>query len=216
MITCKTTREIDLMRIAGHIVALTHQELKKYIVPGITTKELDDIAESFILSCKATPSFKGYNGFPGSICTSVNEEVVHGIPAKRVLKDGDIISIDIGAKYNGYHGDSAWTYTVGNVSEEVQNFMRISEESLFRGLEQVKPGARLSNISNAIQQHAEMNQYSIVREFVGHGIGKSLHEAPEIPNYGLPGKGPILQQGMVLAIEPMVNLGRRYVRTLLD
>jgi len=216
MIICKTPREIDIMRQAGKIVALTHQELKKHIVPGITTKELDTIAESFIRKHDAIPSFKGYNGFRGSICASVNEELVHGIPGSRVLKDGDIISIDIGAKYQGYHGDSAWTYAVGVIDEETQRLLDVTEESLYRGLEEAKPSARLSNISHAIQTYVEANKFSIVREYVGHGVGQELHEDPQIPHYGPPNKGPRLKPGMVLAVEPMVNAGSRYVRTLED
>ena len=216
MIICKTPREIDIMRQAGKIVALTHQELKKHIVPGITTKELDTIAESFIRKHDAIPSFKGYNGFRGSICASVNEELVHGIPGSRVLKDGDIISIDIGAKYQGYHGDSAWTYAVGVIDEETQRLLDVTEESLYRGLEEAKPSARLSNISHAIQTYVEANNFSIVREYVGHGVGQDLHEDPQIPHYGPPNKGPRLKPGMVLAVEPMVNAGSRYVKTLED
>ena len=216
MIICKTPREIEIMREAGRIVALTHQELKQHITPGITTKELDQIAEKTIQKFGATPSFKGYNGFPGSICASVNEELVHGIPGKRKLKEGDIISIDIGAKYNGYHGDSAWTYPVGNISESVQKLLDVTEKSLYLGLEQVKPGERLSNISHAVQTHAEENGFSIVREYVGHGIGQDLHEDPQIPHYGPPNRGPRLKPGMVICVEPMVNQGRRYVKTLSD
>ncbi|MCU4981530.1 type I methionyl aminopeptidase [Bacillus cereus] len=216
MIICKTPREIEIMREAGRIVALTHQELKQHITPGITTKELDQIAEKTIQKYGATPSFKGYNGFPGSICASVNEELVHGIPGKRKLKEGDIISIDIGAKYNGYHGDSAWTYPVGNISESVQKLLDVTEKSLYLGLEQVKPGERLSNISHAVQTHAEENGCSIVREYVGHGIGQDLHEDPQIPHYGPPNRGPRLKPGMVICVEPMVNQGRRYVKTLSD
>jgi methionyl aminopeptidase len=216
MIICKTPREIEIMREAGKIVALTHQELKKHITPGITTKELDQIAEKTIQKYGATPSFKGYNGFPGSICASVNEELVHGIPGKRKLEEGDIISIDIGAKYNGYHGDSAWTYPVGNISESVQKLLDVTEKSLYLGLEQVKPGERLSNISHAVQTHAEENGFSIVREYVGHGIGQDLHEDPQIPHYGPPNRGPRLKPGMVICVEPMVNQGRRYVKTLSD
>lgn len=215
MIICKTPREIEIMREAGRIVALTHQELKQHITPGITTKELDQIAEKTIQKYGATPSFKGYNGFPGSICASVNEELVHGIPGKRKLKEGDIISIDIGAKYNGYHGDSAWTYPVGNISESVQKLLDVTEKSLYLGLEQVKPGERLSNISHAVQTHAEENGFSIVREYVGHGIGQDLHEDPQIPHYGPPNRGPRLKPGMVICVEPM-NQGRRYVKTLSD
>lgn len=216
MIICKTPREIEIMREAGRIVALTHQELKQHITPGITTKELDQIAEKTIQKYGATPSFKGYNGFPGSICASVNEELVHGIPGKRKLKEGDIISIDIGAKYNGYHGDSAWTYPVGNISESVQKLLDVTEKSLYLGLEQVKPGERLSNISHAVQTHAEENGFSIVREYVGHGIGQDLHEDPQIPHYGPPNRCSRLKPGMVICVEPMVNQGRRYVKTLSD
>ena len=216
MIICKTPREIEIMREAGRIVALTHQELKQHITPGITTKELDQIAEKTIQKYGATPSFKGYNGFPGSICASVNEELVHGIPGKRKLKEGDIISIDIGAKYNGYHGDSAWTYPVGNISESVQKLLDVTEKSLYLGLEHAKPGERLSNISHAIQTYVEDSGFSIVREYVGHGIGQDLHEDPQIPHYGPPNRGPRLKPGMVICVEPMVNQGRRYVKTLSD
>ncbi|WNF37003.1 type I methionyl aminopeptidase [Bacillaceae bacterium IKA-2] len=216
MIICKTPRELEIMRIAGKIVALTHQELKSFIKPGITTKELDAIAEKFIKQHEAIPSFKGYNGFAGSICASVNEELVHGIPGDRVLKNGDIISIDIGAKYNGYHGDSAWTYAVGDISEENQKLLDVTEQSLYKGLEEAKPGVRLSDISHAIQLHVESYDFSIVREYVGHGVGQDLHEDPQIPHFGPPNKGPRLKPGMVLAIEPMVNAGKRYVRTLPD
>ncbi|WP_141434137.1 type I methionyl aminopeptidase [Bacillus sp. 03113] len=216
MIICKTPREIDIMREAGRIVALTHQELKKHISPGISTIELDAIAEEFIRKHNAIPSFKGYNGFRGSICASVNHELVHGIPGNRVLSEGDIISIDIGAKFNGYHGDSAWTYPVGNIDEETARLLKVTEESLYQGLKEAKPGERLTNISHAIQTYTESYGFSIVREYVGHGIGQDLHEDPQIPHYGLPNKGPILKPGMVLCIEPMVNAGSRYVRTLAD
>ncbi|WP_096186232.1 type I methionyl aminopeptidase [Evansella halocellulosilytica] len=216
MIICKTPRELDIMRVAGKIVALTHQELQKHIEPGITTKELDQIADKFIRSHDAIPSFKGYNGFTGSICASVNDELVHGIPGERVLKDGDIISIDIGAKYQGYHGDSAWTYPVGNISERTKKLLDVTEKSLFKGLAEARPGERLSNISNAIQTYVESYGFSVVREYVGHGVGQELHEDPQIPHFGPPGKGPRLKSGMVLAIEPMVNAGSRHVRTLKD
>jgi methionyl aminopeptidase len=216
MIICKTPREIEIMREAGRIVALTHGELKKHISPGITTKQLDVIAEQFIRKQGAIPSFKGYNGFRGSICASVNNELVHGIPGDRLLHEGDIISIDIGAKYNGYHGDSAWTYPVGNIDETSCRLLEVTEESLFMGLKEAKPGERLSNISHAIQTYVEANGFSIVREYVGHGVGQDLHEDPQIPHYGPPNKGPRLKPGMVLAIEPMVNAGSRYVKTLAD
>ncbi|WLD93549.1 type I methionyl aminopeptidase [Alkalihalobacillus sp. AL-G] len=216
MIINKTPREIDIMREAGKIVALTHQELQKHIKPGITTKELDSIAEKFIRSFDAIPSFKGYNGFTGSICTSVNEELVHGIPGKKVLKEGDLISIDIGAKYNGYHGDSAWTYGVGEISDVNQQLLDVTEQSLYKGLAEAKPGERLTNISHAIQSYVETQGFSVVREYVGHGVGQNLHEDPQIPHFGPPGKGPRLKPGMVLAVEPMINAGSRYVRTLAD
>ncbi|WP_308636571.1 type I methionyl aminopeptidase [Paenibacillus silvisoli] len=216
MIICKSEAELQLMRIAGRIVSDTHRLLKQAIRPGITTKELDDIAESYIRSQDAIPSFKGYNQFPASICASVNNELVHGIPGSRKLNDGDIISIDIGAQYQGYHGDSAWTYGVGNISEESQRLLDITEQSLYAGLELVKPDVRLFTISHAIQQVIEAAGFSVVRDFVGHGIGADLHEEPQIPNYGLPDRGPRLKPGMVLAIEPMVNIGERYVRTLVD
>ncbi|MCM2535506.1 type I methionyl aminopeptidase [Neobacillus pocheonensis] len=216
MINCKTPREIEIMREAGRIVALTHQELKSHLTPGITTKELDRIAEEFILAHDALPSFKGYNGFRGSICTSVNDQLVHGIPEDRVLNDGDIISIDIGAKFNGYHGDSAWTYAVGSIDENTQRLLDVTEESLYQGLKEAKPGEQLSNISHAIQTYVEANGFSVVREYVGHGVGQDLHEDPDIPHFGPPNKGPQLKPGMVLAIEPMVNAGSRYVKTLAD
>lgn len=216
MIKRKSRREVELMRTAGAIVKKTHLELSSYIKPGVTTRELDDIAEKYILSQNAIPSFKNYNGFPGSICASINEEVVHGIPGNRKLKDGDIITIDIGACYKGYHGDSAWSYAVGNVSKENKKLLELTEQSLFEGLSFAKPGNHLSDISNAIQVYAESNGLSVVRELVGHGIGKDLHEEPMVPNYGAPGRGPVLKPGMTIAIEPMLNLGSRYVKTLAD
>lgn len=216
MIIYKTRDEIDLMREAGRIVAATHHALQQSIEPGITTAELDRIAEQFIKSNGAIPSFKGYGGFPGSICASVNEELVHGIPGPRKLKEGDIISIDIGAQFKGYHADSAWTYPVGKISEQAEKLLHVTEQSLYMGINQAIPNGRLSDISYAIQQHVEENGFSIVREYVGHGVGAELHESPQIPNFGPPGRGPILKQGMVLAIEPMVNVGSRYVKTLDD
>ncbi|PZE19118.1 type I methionyl aminopeptidase [Paenibacillus xerothermodurans] len=216
MIICKSAAELDLMREAGRIVAETHRLLKKTIQPDITTKELDQIAENFIRSQGAIPSFKGYNGFSGSICASVNDELVHGIPSGRKLKDGDIISLDIGAQYQGYHGDSAWTYGVGNISDSAQRLLEVTERSLYEGLAEAKPDARLFTVSHTIQKYVENEGFSIVREYVGHGIGTELHEEPQIPNYGLPGRGPRLKPGMVLAIEPMVNAGERYVKTLGD
>ncbi|OCA88529.1 type I methionyl aminopeptidase [Pradoshia sp. D12] len=216
MIICKTQREIEIMREAGRIVALTHQELQKYIKPGVSTKELDAIAEKFIRKHNAIPSFKGYNGFRGSVCTSVNNELVHGIPGDKTLKNGDIISIDIGAQLNGYHGDSAWTYPVGDIDDETRRLLQVTETSLYKGISEIKPGQRLSNISHAIQTYVEENGFSIVREYVGHGIGQDLHEAPQLPHFGPPNKGPRLKPGMVLCVEPMVNAGSRYVQTLAD
>jgi methionyl aminopeptidase len=216
MIICKSETELKLMRKAGRIVAETHRLLAKSIQPGITTKELDQIAEDYIHSQGAIPSFKGYNGFPGSICASVNDQLVHGIPGLRKLNEGDIISIDIGAQYQGYHGDSAWTYPVGKVSETAHKLLEVTEKSLYAGLELAKPDVRLFTISHAIQKCIEDEGFSVVREYVGHGIGADLHEEPQIPNYGLPEHGPRLRQGMVLAIEPMVNVGERFVKTLED
>jgi methionyl aminopeptidase len=216
MIICKSETELKLMRKAGRIVAETHRLLANSIKPGITTKELDQIAEDYIHSQGAIPSFKGYNGFPASICASVNDELVHGIPGQRKLNEGDIISIDIGAQYQGYHGDSAWTYPVGKVSETAQKLLEVTEKSLYAGLEMAKPDVRLFTISHAIQKCIEDEGFSVVREYVGHGIGADLHEEPQIPNYGLPKHGPRLRQGMVLAIEPMVNVGERFVKTLED
>lgn len=216
MIVLKSARELERMRKAGWIVREAHREVQKAIRPGVTTKELDRIADRVIRKHGAVPSFKGYNGFPGSICTSVNNELVHGIPGSRVLREGDIISVDIGAQYEGYHGDSAWTYPVGRISETAQRLLRVTEESLYRGLAKAVPGARLGDISHAIQSYVEAEGFSIVREYVGHGIGHELHEEPSVPNFGPPGRGPRLKPGMTLAVEPMVNEGSRFVRTLDD
>jgi len=217
MIVCKSDSELQIMREAGRIVAETHQKLKQAIEPGITTRELDAIAENYIRSQGAIPSFKGYNGFPYSVCASTNDELVHGFPGLRKLNKGDIISLDVGANFQGYHGDSAWTYSVGEVfNEDVQKLLDIGEKSLYAGIECVKPDVRLYTISHAIQQVIEAAGFSVVREYVGHGIGTKLHEEPNIPNYGIPDRGPRLKPGMVLAIEPMLNIGERFVRTLED
>lgn len=217
MITIKSNREIELMIEAGRITALAHRKVKEAIRPGISTLELDKIAEETIRACGATPSFKGYNGFPGSICASINNVVIHGIPKQNIiLKDGDIISVDIGACYKGYHGDSAMTHGVGNISEHRKRLMRVTKESLYKGLEMAKPGNRLSDISHAIESYVNAHGYSVVRDFTGHGVGRNLHEDPAIPNYGEAGHGPILKPGMTLAIEPMVNAGKHYVRILAD
>lgn len=217
MIIKKTAREIELMRTAGRIVALAHQEVAKHIAPGVSTLELDQIVERVIRENGAKPSFKGYGGFPGSICASINDVVVHGIPkASIILKAGDIISIDIGACYKGYHGDSAWTYPVGEISEADQNLMDVTLNALYKGLEQAKPNNRLSDISAAIGEYAKSFGYGVVEDFTGHGVGKSLHEDPAIPNYGIPNMGPVLQPGMTLAIEPMINAGTKNVKVCSD
>lgn len=216
MITIKSAREIEIMKEAGRIVALVHEEMAKQIKPGVTTKQLDKIAEKIIKDNGATPSFKGYHGFPSAICASVNQVLVHGFPNNKPLKNGDIISVDVGACYKGYHGDSAWTYVVGETTEENQQLMKVTKESLFNALELVKPGIHLSDISHEIQKYVESYGYSVPIEYTGHGIGSSLHEDPAIPNYGKPGRGPILKEGMTLAIEPMVNKGRRETKTLSD
>ncbi|MFZ5353460.1 MAG: type I methionyl aminopeptidase [Bacillota bacterium] len=216
MISIKSTRELELMRTVGGIVAETHEKLKEVISPGITTKELDVLAEEYIRKCSAVPAFKGYEGFPASICTSINEQVVHGIPGPIVLKEGDIIGIDIGAIYKGYYGDAARTLPVGEISDMAKKLIRVTEESFFKGLEYAVEGNRLSDISHAIQQHVESNGFSVVRDLVGHGIGTKMHEEPQIPNYGPKGKGPRLVSGMTLAIEPMVNQGRYAVKVLSD
>ena len=214
MISIKSDREIELLRIAGNIVHETREYLIPYIKEGITTKELDTLAEEFIRSKGATPSFKGLNDFPASICTSINQEVVHGIPSKRKLRNGDIISIDIGACYKGYHGDSAWTFAVGEISPKKEALMEHTKESLFKGLEQIKPGNRIGDISHAIECHAKKYNLGVVRELVGHGVGTSVHEEPDVPNYGEAGRGPVLKKGMVLAVEPMLALGTYECRTL--
>ncbi|WP_028543530.1 type I methionyl aminopeptidase [Paenibacillus taiwanensis] len=216
MIICKSEVELGFMREAGRIVAETHRLMANSVKPGITTRELDAIADKFIRSQGATPSFKGYNGFSGSICASVNEELVHGIPGDRILNEGDIISIDIGAQYRGYHGDSAWTYGVGKISDTAQRLLDVTERSLYAGLELIKPDVRLYTISHAIERVIEDAGFSVVREYVGHGVGADLHEEPQIPNYGTPDRGPRLKPGMTLAIEPMVVIGERYVQTLAD
>ena len=207
MISIKSEREIELMRIAGTIVGDTHKYLKKYIKPGVTTAYLDKLAYDYIISRNATPSFKGYEGYPGSICTSINEEVVHGIPHNRKLKKGDIVSIDIGADYKGYHGDSAWSYAVGELDDDKKYLMEHTEKALWEGIKQVKSGARIGDIGYAVEKYANEHNLGIVRELCGHGVGNHLHEEPDVPNYGTKHTGPILKEGMVIAIEPMLNLG---------
>ncbi|MFZ7132950.1 MAG: type I methionyl aminopeptidase [Eubacteriales bacterium] len=216
MIIIKSLDEIKKMRKAGKIVAQTHDVLKKHIRPGITTQELDRIAEEYILKQGAKPAFKGYNGFPASICTSVNEEVVHGIPSTNILEEGDIISIDIGTIVDGYYGDGAKTYGVGVISVEAKKLIEITKQSFYDGIKYAINGNRLSDISHAIQNTVENNKFSVVVDYVGHGIGRQMHQDPPIPNFGRPGRGPRLQEGMVLAIEPMVNAGTYEVKTLMD
>jgi methionyl aminopeptidase len=216
MIILKSEREINYLRDAGKIVAETLVEVKKAAKPGVTTLDLDRIAEEYIKGHGAIPAFKGYHGFTGNICSSINEEVVHGIPGLRKLKSGDNVSIDIGAVINGYNGDAAITVAVGEVDAEVQKLLDVTEESLYKGIEQAILGNRLSDISHAVQVHAEQHGFGVVRDYVGHGIGRSMHEDPQVPNYGDPGRGPRLKAGMTLAIEPMVNLGTYEVKTLDD
>ncbi len=216
MISIKSDREIELLKVAGEITGSTHKYLKPYIKPGITTKELDKLAYDYIVSRGATPSFLHYDGFPATICASINEEVVHGIPKDRKLEEGDIISIDIGACYKGYHGDSAWTYPVGKISKEKENLLKHTEQSLWEGLSVIKAGVHVGDIGSAIETYAKKNHLGVVKELVGHGVGTSIHESPDVPNYGKPKTGPILKKGMVIAVEPMLNLGSADVAILDD
>ena len=216
MISIKSDYEISLMKKAGNIVYKTHQYLKPYVKAGITTKELDKLAYDFILSQDATPSFLNYDGFPGTICTSINDEVVHGIPSNRKLKNGDIVKLDIGACYKGYHGDSAWSYAVGKVDDKIKYLMEHTEKALFVGLNEVKPGAHIGDIGAAIEEYANAHHLGVVRELVGHGIGNNVHEDPDVPNYGKRGTGPVLKEGMCIAVEPMLNLGTHKIYILDD
>ncbi len=212
MIYLKTNEEIELMYLANQLVGKTLGELAKYIKPGISTLQLDRIAETFIRDHGAVPAFLGYGGFPNSICASVNEHVVHGIPSDKViLKEGDIISVDCGTILNGFTGDSAYTFSVGEVTPEVQKLLDVTKKSLYIGIEQAVEGKRIGDISSAIQEYCEKNGFSVVRELVGHGIGKKMHESPEVPNYGRKGSGSLLREGMCICIEPMINLGKRNV-----
>lgn len=216
MISIKTPREIELMRVAGEIVGDTHKYLIPYLKPGITTKEIDTLAHDYIIKRGATPSCYNYDGYPGNICISINDEVVHGIASKRKLKDGDIITLDICACYKGYHGDSAWTYPVGNVSNEVRYLLNHTEKALYIGLDQIKAGAHVGDIGYAIEQYALDHNLGVVKELVGHGVGSELHEDPDVPNYGKKNTGPILKEGMVIAVEPMLNLGTADIYLLDD
>lgn len=216
MIIIKNHKEIELMRKAGRIVAETLLLVGEKVKPGITTAELDSIAEEFITKHGAKPSFKGLYGFPASLCISVNEQVVHGIPGGYVLKEGDIVSVDCGAEIDGFHGDAARTFAVGTISDKAKKLIQVTEESFFRGIEFARVGNNLTDISHEIQSYVEASGFSVVRDFVGHGIGKNVHEDPEVPNFGRPGRGPKLVAGMTLAIEPMVNIGTYRVTTLGD
>jgi methionyl aminopeptidase len=217
MIIHKSPEELDRMRRAGRIVASTIEKVTSSVRPGITTRDLDAIAEAHIRNAGATPSFKGYRGFPASICSSLNEEVVHGIPGDRKLLEGDVLSLDFGAICDGYHADAAVTMFVGEPpSNEAEKLVRVTEEALEAGISQVRPGGHLSDISHAVEQVVTGAGFAVVREYVGHGIGRDLHEDPQIPNYGPPGRGPVLKPGLVLAIEPMVNIGDWPTRVLAD
>jgi methionyl aminopeptidase len=216
MIILKTPEEIEIMARASRLVAETLQFLKPHVRPGVTTDELDRLAEEFIRSRGGRPAFKGYRSYPKTLCISVNDQVVHGIPSKRVLKDGDIVGLDLGAIVDGFYGDAAMTLPVGAIGPKAAELLRVTEAALYAGIEQAVVGNRLSDISHAVQERAEASGFSVVTDFVGHGIGRQLHEEPQVPNYGKPGQGPRLQAGMVLAIEPMVNMGASEVRVLED
>lgn len=216
MISIKSEKEIELMRKAGYLVSLTHQYLKSFVKAGITTKELDNLAEKFIREHDGIPSCKGYEGFPCALCVSVNDEVVHGIPSNRKLQNGDIVTIDMVIGYKGYQGDAAWTYAVGEIDEEKKYLMKHTEQALYEGIKEVKPGAHIGDISHAVEVYATEHNLGVVRELCGHGIGTDMHEDPEVPNFGKPGVGPRLKEGMVICIEPMLNAGSRNVALLDD
>ena len=216
MITIKNEDEIKLMREAGMLVSKTHKYLKPFVKAGISTKELDTLAENFIRSNGGVPSCKGYEGFPATLCTSVNDTVVHGIPKDEILKDGDIITIDMVIGYKGYQGDAAWTYAVGEISEEKKYLMEHTEKALYEGVKKVKPGAHIGDISHAVEMYAKRHNLGVVKELGGHGIGKEMHEDPFIPNYGKKGRGEKLKEGMVICIEPMLNLGTPNIYVLDD
>lgn len=207
MITIKSPREFDKMAVAGRCVAAVHAAVREAAVPGASMRELDAVAEKIVRAHGCTPSFLGYHGYPATICTSPNNVIVHGIPDGYQLKDGDILSVDVGAVYQGYHGDAARTFAIGDVPDEVAKLIRVTEESMQAGIRQVKAGARIGDVGAAVQQVAEGAGFSVVREYVGHGIGEQMHEEPQIPNYGEPGKGMKLKEGMAICIEPMVNMG---------
>jgi methionyl aminopeptidase len=216
MINLKTNREIEIIRANGRIVAKTLELLKEKIKPGVKTRELDRLAEDFIRKQNAYPAFKGYRGFPASICVSIDDEVVHGIPGERLIEEGQVVSVDIGVFKDNYYADGAFTFAVGQISDQAQRLLQVTQETLRRGLESAKEGRFLSDVSYAIQSFVEKNGFSVVRDLVGHGIGTNMHEEPQIPNFGPPGQGPILKKGMTLAIEPMVNAGSFEVQTKKD
>ena len=217
MIVCRSAAELERMRAAGRLVGEVLTALTSRVAPGVTTAELDEIAEKMITDAGAVPAFKGYHGYPATICASINEEVIHGIPSgQRILREGDVLSIDVGASLEGYFGDSAITLPVGQVSEEAARLLTVTEEALYKAIDVARPGGRVSDIGHAVQQHVEAYGFSVVREFVGHGIGQRMHEEPQVPNYGEAGRGPRLAEGMVLAIEPMVNAGKPAVKVLSD
>ena len=217
MIICRSGAELERMRAAGRLVGDVLAAVAAAVAPGVSTADLDAIAEKRIALAGATPAFKGYHGYPATICASINSEVIHGIPSgRRILRDGDIVSIDVGASLDGYFGDSAITLPVGQVSEEAATLLCVTEEALYKAIERARPGNRISDIGHAVQQHVESYGFSVVREFVGHGIGERMHEEPQVPNYGDPGHGRRLAEGMVLAIEPMVNAGKPAVKVLAD
>ena len=212
MIYLKTAEEIELLRENNLLVSATLAEVGKHVRPGVSTLELDKLAEEFIRSHGAEPGFLGYGGFPNTLCMSVNEEVVHGIPsAKRILKEGDVLSVDCGTLMKGFYGDSAYTFAVGEIAPEVADLLRVTKEALYKGVAQAKAGNRVGDVASAVQEHAERHGYSVVRELVGHGLGRKMHEEPEGRNYGARGRGPLLKEGMVICIEPMINMGARYV-----
>ena len=216
MITLKSAHEIEAMRLAGKITAAARALAREMVKPGVTTQQIDKAVFHFIREQGAIPSFLHYNGYPASVCISVNDEIIHGIPGKRVLREGDIVSVDVGAYIGGYHGDCAGTYPCGQVSDEALRLIRVTQDSFFEGLKFAREGYRLSDISHAVQTFVEANGYSVVREYVGHGIGRNMHEAPEVPNYGKPGHGPRLLRGMTLAVEPMVNAGSAAIKQMPD
>ena len=216
MISIKSDIEIELMKKAGYLVSLTHQYLKPYIKAGISTRELDSLGERFIRDHGGIPTCKGYEGFPCALCISVNDEVVHGIPSKRKLKNGDIVTIDMVIGYHGYQGDAAWTYAVGDINDDKKYLMEHTEKALYEGIKMVRPGNRIGDISYAVQSYAERHHLGVVRELVGHGIGREMHEDPDVPNYGKKGTGPVLKEGMVICIEPMLNFGSADIGILDD